>query len=235
MIELERGRNFEHALSGLESFRHIWVVFWFHLNRGWRPRVAPPRSHKKRGVFATRSPYRPCPIGLSALELVRIDGLELRVRNLDLLDGTPVLDIKPYLSYTDALPESGNGWLEAASAPDPGPHYRVEFSPLVLAQLDYLAGRGQTELGERIERVLSLGTAAHPYRRIRREGALGTLAMWDFRADFEELGPEHVRVFRLRSGYRPRAIETGTEPAHLLHRDFVRHFASRLVSETDSA
>src|SRR5262244_267842 len=88
-IELLPDRHFEDALSDLEGWDYLWVIFWFHLNRGWRPKVLPPRSEKKRrGVFATRSPHRPNPIGLSVVKLERIEGLRLHVRNVDMVDGT---------------------------------------------------------------------------------------------------------------------------------------------------
>jgi tRNA-Thr(GGU) m(6)t(6)A37 methyltransferase TsaA len=97
-IELHPGRNFEHALEDLEGWERIWVLFWFHLNDSWRPKVLPPRSASgRKGVFATRSPYRPNPLGLSAVRLDRIEGLTLFIRDVDLVDGTPVLDIKPYI------------------------------------------------------------------------------------------------------------------------------------------
>ncbi len=92
-IELLSGRNYEHALLDIEGWDHIWVLFWFHLNAGWRPKVLPPRSTSgRKGVFATRSPHRPNPIGLSAVRLERIEGLTLHVHDIDMLDGTPVLD-----------------------------------------------------------------------------------------------------------------------------------------------
>src|SRR5262249_50543581 len=95
-IELLAGRNFEHALEDLASWELIWVLFWFHQNEGGRPRVLPPRSTTgRRGVFATRSPHRPNPIGMSVVRLERVDGLILHVRDSDMLDGTPVLDLKP--------------------------------------------------------------------------------------------------------------------------------------------
>ena len=115
-IELLPNCDFEHALSDLDAWDHIWVIFWFHLNAGWRPKVLPPRSQKRRGVFATRSPHRPNPIGLSVVELEAIDGLTLKIRNVDLLDGTPVLDIKPYVPTFDAIAAERTGWLEAGAA-----------------------------------------------------------------------------------------------------------------------
>ena len=107
-IELLPGHNFEHALEDLASWELIWVIFWFHLNSGWRPKVLPPRSKTgRKGVFATRSPHRPNPIGISVVPLERIDGLTLHIRDADLLDGTPVLDLKPYIAYSDAHPTAG--------------------------------------------------------------------------------------------------------------------------------
>src|SRR5271170_2121934 len=100
-IELHAGHGYEHALEGLEAWERAWILFVFHLNveegRGWKPKVLPPRSDRKRGVFATRSPHRPNPIGLSAVTIERIEGLVVHVGGLDLLDGTPVLDLKPYV------------------------------------------------------------------------------------------------------------------------------------------
>jgi tRNA-Thr(GGU) m(6)t(6)A37 methyltransferase TsaA len=96
-IELFAGHDFEHALSDVDRFDHLWVLFVFHRNveqgRGWKPKVLPPRSVKRRGLFATRSPHRPNPIGLSVVRLLRVDGLVLHVEDLDILDGTPVLDL----------------------------------------------------------------------------------------------------------------------------------------------
>src|SRR6202041_972769 len=104
-------RRFEPALSDVEGWEYLWVVYWFHLNSDWHPKVLPPRSKVKRGVFATRSPHRPCPIGLSAVRLVRVEGLSVHVEGVDMLDGSPVLDLKPYVAAADAIAEAGSGWL----------------------------------------------------------------------------------------------------------------------------
>lgn len=112
-IELLPGNNFEQALRDLEGFEYIWVIAWLHLNESWQPTVIPPRGPKvRRGLFATRSPHRPNPIAISALKLLKVEGLKLHVRGIDLLDGTPVLDIKPYVPYADAHPNAKAGWLE---------------------------------------------------------------------------------------------------------------------------
>lgn len=102
------------SVAGLETCTHVWLLFIFSksIEKGWKPKVRPPRlgGNQKLGVFATRSPFRPNPIGLSVVELLSIQmrgkQLVLEVRGADLLDGTPIVDIKPYLPYADALPNA---------------------------------------------------------------------------------------------------------------------------------
>lgn len=115
----------EDAIRGLEGFSHVWLVFIFHqANRSvWKPTVRPPRlgGNERVGVFASRSPFRPNPIGLSAVRLESInhnhpDGPSLNLRGVDLVDGTPILDIKPYLPYADSIPDATAGF--APDAPD---------------------------------------------------------------------------------------------------------------------
>ncbi|MDC1141820.1 tRNA (N6-threonylcarbamoyladenosine(37)-N6)-methyltransferase TrmO [Planctomycetota bacterium] len=119
-IELVNGQNFDQALQGLEGFGRVWVLSWMHLNEGWKPTVIPPRGPKKRqGVFATRSPHRPNPLALSCLRLIKIEGRVLHVNGIDLLDGTPVLDIKPYVPYADAFPQAKAGWLDGLEPHEP--------------------------------------------------------------------------------------------------------------------
>lgn len=114
------------AFRDLQGFERIWLIFAFHRSQGWKAEVKPPRRGGKRSVLATRSPHRPNAIGLSAVELLGIEGHALRVRGLDLLDGTPILDIKPYVPYADSFPGSRAGWIDdidAAQGPlsAPGP------------------------------------------------------------------------------------------------------------------
>ncbi len=109
------------AIRGLEGFSHIWVLFVFHrvAPTKWKTMVRPPRlgGNRKVGVFASRSPFRPNPIGLSAVALKGIEcrgkAIKLRLGGIDLVDGTPVLDIKPYLRYADSLTDARGGFAEA--------------------------------------------------------------------------------------------------------------------------
>ena len=107
------------ALRGLEGFSHLWLIWGFSANRpaqgAWQPTVRPPRlgGNTAVGVWATRSPFRPNPLGLSCVRLLRIDGMELVIQGADLMDGTPVYDIKPYLSYADSIPDALCGFANA--------------------------------------------------------------------------------------------------------------------------
>lgn len=116
-IELFRDRIPPIALKDLDGFERIWVIAWLHLNENWNPTVLPPRGPKvRRGTLATRAPHRPNPIGLSAPRLRSIDGLTLYVEGIDLLDQTPVLDIKPYVTYCDAFPTAKCGYVDDLDA-----------------------------------------------------------------------------------------------------------------------
>jgi tRNA-Thr(GGU) m(6)t(6)A37 methyltransferase TsaA len=112
-VVLNTDRVPEKALRDIEGFGRIWLITHLHLNPKWGPLVRPPRGGVRRGVLATRSPHHPNSIGLSAVELVGREGPVLTVRGLDLIDGTPVLDIKPYVAYCDAFPDSAAGWVDA--------------------------------------------------------------------------------------------------------------------------
>ncbi len=107
------------ALRGIEEYSHLWLLWQFSecIDKEWTPTVRPPRlgGNKRMGVFATRSPFRPNPIGLSCVKLLGVEKTEkhgciLRVAGADLLDGTPIYDIKPYLPYVDSHPEASNGF-----------------------------------------------------------------------------------------------------------------------------
>ena len=122
--EIRLRSGLQNLLADLAGFSHIWVVFWCHLARGWNARVAPPRGGPKRGVLATRAPHRPNPIGLSCVRLHEVRGTTVHIGDHDLLDGTPVLDLKPYVPYCDAVPDASSGWIEQLG-PDPGPDHRA--------------------------------------------------------------------------------------------------------------
>lgn len=224
-IELFAGSGIEHALEDLETFRHIWVLFWFHKNPGFRPKVLPPRSTERRGLFATRSPYRPNPIGMSAVELTAIEGRILHVKNLDILDETPVLDIKPYVPYADCIPEASTGWLdESLVVKDPLPDFEVVFSAEAQQQLAFLAQHG-IALTSPVSEILRLGPTPHAYRRIKPNAAGNgfVLAHKEWRIHFRV---EERRVFvqHVQSGYRPSQLYDEKRLELALHREFADKF-----------
>jgi tRNA (adenine37-N6)-methyltransferase len=117
VLKLDPNRIPLAALIDLAAMERVWVLSYLDRGEGWSAEVIPPRGPRvQRGLFATRSPDRPNPIGLSALRLVRVEGWDLHVRGIDLLDGTPILDIKPYIPYCDAFPQAKAGWVDELPA-----------------------------------------------------------------------------------------------------------------------
>ena len=112
---LEIAREFEQGLTDIEGFSHLFVIWLFNQSKGFDLMGKPPSDNREHGVFATRSPRRPNPIGLTVVELLGRDGARLQVRGVDMLDGTPILDIKPYLSSVPA-DSLRRGWLAEAEA-----------------------------------------------------------------------------------------------------------------------
>lgn len=119
-IVFEEPYRIPEALRGIEGFSHLWLIWGFSANRvqRWSPTVRPPRlgGDKRMGVFATRSPFRPNNLGLSCVQLLGLEkgdeGISLLVAGADLMDGTPIYDIKPYIAYTDSHEQAGQGFLE---------------------------------------------------------------------------------------------------------------------------
>ncbi|MCW8133417.1 MAG: tRNA (N6-threonylcarbamoyladenosine(37)-N6)-methyltransferase TrmO [Planctomycetota bacterium] len=229
VIELEPKRNFEQALEDLAGFERIWILFWFHLNATWKPKIMPPRgSRKKRGVFGTRSPHRPNPLGLSLVRLLEVSGRVVRVEGTDILDGTPVLDLKPYIPYAEAFPDSRIGWLEETAGQREKAEketFKLNWSGKARAQAAFLRDRFEIDVKETAERVLGSDPTPHPYRRISRRKPTGfQLAVKSWRVHFEVHG-RIIRVARLASGYAPEEVlkaEPETLHDHAAHQAFHR-------------
>lgn len=207
-IKLLEGQNFEQALEDLAGMEKIWLLYWFDRNPNWKPKVLVPRGpRQKRGVFATRSPHRPNPIGLSLVDLIEVRGLTLRVRNVDLLDGTPILDIKPYLPQIESHPDAYAGWIEEVTLQE---SYSVNYSELATSQLELLK-KYNVDLTARVERVLSRDPSPHPYKRIEREGDRYIQAIRGWRIFFRAVDSTMI-VEEIRSGY---AIDTISNEADI--------------------
>jgi tRNA-Thr(GGU) m(6)t(6)A37 methyltransferase TsaA len=184
-VELLPPYNRAEAVRGLEAFSHIWLSFVFHgvRQQEWKPTVRPPRlgGNQRVGVFASRSTHRPNPIGLSAVELLEIQcndgGVQLLVRGADLLDGTPILDIKPYLTYADSIPDARSGYAPEA----PEGRLRVDFSTQAL---DFVTENDDSypELRPLLEQLLALDP--RPAYHQDEAGRIYGLALYDLNIRF---------------------------------------------------
>ncbi len=229
-IELRREEALRVAAADLTGFDRIWVLFVFHLNYGahWKPKVRPPVAPGtgRYGVFATRSPHRPNPIGLSCVELLEVDGFRIHFKASDLLDGTPVLDIKPYIPEADSFPQAAAGWRDAAAV-EP---WQLEAAPAARERSGWLLEHGRLDLFN----FCRVQLRYNPLDARRR------LSVLDAAAGIYELG---FRTWRIRfrpeaelrrivwldvvSNYRPEELaEDAPDPYQdkALHRAFIRRF-----------
>ncbi|AIX50332.1 tRNA (N6-threonylcarbamoyladenosine(37)-N6)-methyltransferase TrmO [Pantoea eucrina] len=196
-LHLQAPYNQPEAVRGLEAFSHIWILFMFHqtMAGGWRPTVRPPRlgGNARMGVFATRSTFRPNPVGMSLVELkgIRCEKSQviLQLGSLDLIDGTPVIDIKPYLPFAEALPDARAGYAQAA----PEASMPVRFSAAAQQQIQQQAHIPQ------LQRFISEVLAQDPRPAYRKGESLDReYAAWllDFnvRWRIDEAGTEVIAV-----------------------------------------
>lgn len=222
-IVLFPNHHYEAALEDLDGVEFLWVLSWFHRNDNWRPKVLPPRGPRiRRGVFSTRSPHRPNPIGLSLARLVSVHQRTLVVADLDLLDGTPVLDLKPYLAYTEAHPNARAGWLDpvlAADASGAAHRFTLTWTALATAQHTWLATTHSISLVAIIDTVLARDPTPHPYRRVERYGSALRLSVRSWRVHFT-VTDTTVTITSIASGYPPDALSSHSDdqledgPAH---------------------
>ncbi|HKM97487.1 MAG TPA: tRNA (N6-threonylcarbamoyladenosine(37)-N6)-methyltransferase TrmO [Buttiauxella sp.] len=174
--------NVADAVRGLEGFSHLWLLFVFHqtMDGGWRPTVRPPRlgGNARMGVFATRSTFRPNPIGMSLVELKGIrcqkDQVILQLGSLDLVDATPIVDIKPYLPFAEAVPQALAGYAQNAPVADMPVYFTAEVQQQLL-QLE--------KQYPHIERFISQVLAQDPrpaYRKGEDVGKTYAVLLLDF-------------------------------------------------------
>lgn len=207
-IVLHPGKNFEMALRDLGGFEWIWLIWWFHRNSTWRPMVLPPRGgSKRRGVFATRSPHRPNPIGITAVRLLGISGRTLTVGSNDLVDGTPLLDIKPYLRSVDSFPEAVEGWIgEVERELTQTAPYQVIIAPVAEQQIRWLKDSFGVDFASRALELLRQDPRPHRTRRITQaKTGLSRMGCGAWRIFFRVEGVI-VTVEYLAPGYPARLL-----------------------------
>lgn len=175
--------NKPETVRGLEGFSHVWLIFVFHgtQTQGWKPTVRPPRlgGNARMGVFATRSTFRPNPIGLSVAKLcsIQVEGgnISLELAGTDLLDGTPVLDIKPYLPYADAISQANAGFAPEA----PQTQMDVAFSVNAIEQCEQKARQWNTNIRLLIEQILQQDPRPS-YQLGQQDGRVYAMRLYDF-------------------------------------------------------
>lgn len=225
-VLLEKGHNYEQALRDLDGFSHIWLLYLFHHNPNWKPMIQPPRTSRKVGVFASRAPYRPNPIGLSCVELVSIQGLRVNVGPHDLLDGTPILDIKPYLPYADSFPEAQCGWVEDVVKD----LWEVRFAPEAERQLAWLEQAGVPAIRAFLHQQLRERPFDQQRKRIRPlDGAHWEIAYrtWRIGCAVDE-AVRQVVVEGIRSAYTDEDLLSVEDR----HEDKAQHRAFRSTFQT---
>lgn len=230
VITLNSGFNFEQALTDLEGCSHLWIVYQFHKNENWKPLVQTPRSNRKIGVFATRAPHRPNPVGISVVELKSVEGLKIKIGANDLLDGTPIIDIKPYHPEYDVITDAKIKWLETSL----GPKHEIKFSPTAEEKLDYLESADSVYQLNLIKpfilRQLQYDPINSDKKRVEQNNALynsfWTLSYRTWRIDFI-ISEQTVAVLDIRSGYSDEDLNNTEDKFSdkTIHRNFIKHFS----------
>lgn len=174
-IELINDQKIIRGTEDLDGFSHIWLIWWFHKNQTWKSKVLPPRGQaKRRGIFATRSPHRPNFLGMTAVPLIKIEKNKLFIGNNDLVDGTPIFDIKPYLAPVDSFPNASLGWAESlykwVSDKELQDRYNISLSNLAIIQLEFLKQNFNIDFTERAFDILKIDPFPHRTRRIVKFG-----------------------------------------------------------------
>lgn len=191
----------EISLQGLERFTHLWILFIFHLNdsKGFHAKVHPPRMNGESiGVFATRSPHRPNPVGLSLVKIKKVHSDRIEVDGIDLVDGTPVIDIKPYLPQFEIRSDAKAGWVEDTSSTV----IVVEFDPQAEAQLnDWIKNNGHENLRQAIVDIIRQDPRPVIYRGSEQTGGKyrqdHTFRLYDKDIRFKFLTAEHATVVEI--------------------------------------
>ena len=221
---IEMNPAYTQALTGLQEFSRIWVVFIFH-QASEKLIVRPPRlAEGTVGAFASRSPHRPNRIGLSSVLLKEIKGSSLVIENHDFIDGTPVVDLKPYLSIYDSFDIPTEGWLKAAA-----PEFQVAFSAAAVQKLTFLAARHLPAFRGFLEQQLSFLPDDTERKRVQPISETELIISYrTWRARFHLNRTDRIcTVCDIFSGWTPEELEDGaSDPWNDKeeHREFVRHF-----------
>lgn len=209
------------AIDDLVGFERIWLIYDFHKNKTWKPKVRPPRfSDQKRSVFSTRSPYRPNSIGMSCVKLEKVEGKTVFVSGHDLLEGSLILDIKPYLPYADSFPDAQTGWVKLEEA------YEVSFNHESFKKLFWL----EEQTGLSFRQILSNQLAYEPFnskaKRVASQDKHFVFSIRTWRFAFKEIKSKKLEIFEVYSGYSDEDLKKNYDPYEDLstHKAFKEQF-----------
>ncbi len=201
----------EFSLQGLAEFSHIWVIFHFHKNTNltFQSKVHPPRlAGKSTGVFATRSPHRPNPVGLSVAKIEGIQDSRILLSGLDIIDETPVFDIKPYLPSIEAIPAARGSWTDVSST---GPEILIKWDPEALRELEEWAKNTERPfLKDLVESTLKLDPRPTVYRGFEGQEAakyrqIHAVRLFEGDVKFQFVEPQVACVLKVIPHYIPNA------------------------------
>lgn len=224
-IILNKGENFEQGLRGLEGFERIWIIFVLNRNSSWKPIVSPPvqtATQKRIGVFASRAPYRPNMIGLSCVKLLSVEGNVITVDESDILNDTPILDIKPYIPKADAFPEAAAGWVDEQVISK----FELIKSDLFEKQNKFLQG-----LNSDLFNIAKVQLEENPFnierKRIKfnKDQTSGVLSYRMFRIAFS-IENKTITLKQIYSGYSKDELNTLEDKYNDkdIHRQFTQNF-----------
>jgi tRNA (adenine37-N6)-methyltransferase len=198
-IILDKKWQPENALQGLEGFSHLWVIFHFHQNKlgRYHAKVHPPRlSGDSIGLFATRSPHRPNPMGLSVVKIEKIENGVITVSGVDFVDNTPVFDLKPYLPEVESIPTAKSGWTMDRQAPK----WQVVWTEKQLRFVaDWATKTKRPELQKLIEETLCLDPRPLLYRDQNYQET-HAVRLYEGDVHFAFLGPDRIEIRKIFSG-----------------------------------
>ncbi len=224
-IQLNEGQDLRDALYGLADFERIWIVYELHLNENWHPFVQPPRSYVgKLGVFATRSPHRPNRLGLSCVRLLGIGDNRLHIGQHDLLDATPVLDIKPYVPSADAGADARAGWIDSYAEEV----FALRITERAQEQIDWVSAQAGWDLKNFLAVQLRSEPTQGERKRIELCGDFYRIAFRTWRLDYRvDIEARQVAVFAVGSGYSAADLAEGSSDRYAdkaIHRAFIAAF-----------
>ena len=221
--EIVFNEDMSQAIQDLTGIDRLWLIFHFHLSEGWKRKVFPPRGDKKISVLATRSPHRPNPLGLSCVKLLKVEHNSLKISGHDLVDQTPIFDIKPYIPYADSFEESAIGWLDKVESHQ---HFDIIWEPIAQQQISWLEQNSQWQIKRLASQILSMGVRPGRDRINQLDEKNYELACKSWRLRFQQKD-QAIHIDKIYSGYDAESLASDVDSRWQdmgEHREFEKTF-----------